>query len=111
MRDLSLGLSQVDYVLGTNEYGRSFVVGWGVNPPSHPHHANAYGREALDWNLSQPFLHSLAGAMVAGPTKSWTFVSRPGYDDISDWVGNELTIDYNARFVSSMAFMVHLYGH
>jgi len=104
-------ISQADYVLGSNEYARSFVVGWGENPPQHPHHANAYGREALDWDLSQPFLHSLEGAMVAGPTQSWEEVSSPGYaDDINDWVGNEVTIDYNAGFVSTMAFMVHLYG-
>lgn len=107
----NFAISQVDYVLGSNEYNRSFVVGWGVNPPSHPHHANAYGRDALDWDMSQPFIHSLDGAMVAGPTKGTTGVSSPGYqDDITDWVGNEVTIDYNAGFVSSVAFMVHLYG-
>jgi len=31
--------SQIDYALGST--GRSFVVGFGVNPPTHPHHCAA----------------------------------------------------------------------
>jgi hypothetical protein len=102
-------ISQVDYALGRNEYDRSFVVGWGHNPPERPHHANAYGREALDWNLSEPFVYSLDGALVGGPTKEATGPSSPGYeDDIEDWVGNEVTNDYNAALVGSVAFTVHM---
>ena len=32
-------LSQVNYALGDNKNGRSYVVGFGVNPPVQPHHA------------------------------------------------------------------------
>ena len=32
----ALGKSQIDYILGDS--GRSFVVGFGENPPKNPHH-------------------------------------------------------------------------
>jgi len=104
-------ISQIDYVMGTNGYDRSFVVGWGNNPPQSPHHANAYGREALDWDLSQSFIHSLDGALVGGPTREAAGNSQPGYqDDIQDYVGNEVTLDYNAALVGTAAFIVSLFG-
>lgn len=34
----TLGKSQIDYVLGDG--GRSYVVGFGENPPKNPHHRN-----------------------------------------------------------------------
>ena len=35
-----LGRGQIGYILG--DTGRSFVVGVGVNPPTHPHHRASY---------------------------------------------------------------------
>lgn len=32
----TLGKSQIDYILGDS--GRSYVVGFGKNPPKNPHH-------------------------------------------------------------------------
>ena len=32
------GRQQVDYILGANPGGRSYVVGFGNNPPRNPHH-------------------------------------------------------------------------
>ena len=100
-------LSQLNYVMGDNEYDRSFVVGWGKNPPTKPHHANAYGSNVGDWDLSKPFAASLDGALVGGPTKNAMFVTKAGYeDDIEDWVGNEITLDYNTGLVGVAAFGV-----
>jgi hypothetical protein len=31
---------QLDYILGDS--GRSFVIGYGNNPPTHPHHRSRY---------------------------------------------------------------------
>ena len=31
-------VSQLNYVLGDNQYDRSYVVGFGNNPPVKPHH-------------------------------------------------------------------------
>ena len=104
-RDFAIG--QVDYALGDNDYGRSFVIDVGKDSPENPHHANAYGREALDWDLSQPPLYSLTGAMVGGPTQSAMHTTTVGYeDDINDWIGNEVTITYNAGLVGAAAFVV-----
>lgn len=33
----------VDYALGANPYGRSYLVGFGERPFDHPHHRGAYG--------------------------------------------------------------------
>ena len=30
--------SQIHYILGDNELGRSYVVGFGSDPPQRPHH-------------------------------------------------------------------------
>jgi hypothetical protein len=32
--------TQINYILG--DAGRSFVVGYGNNPPTHPHHRSRY---------------------------------------------------------------------
>ena len=34
---------QVDYILGANPGGRSYVVGFGNNPPRNPHHRASHG--------------------------------------------------------------------
>jgi endoglucanase len=108
---LSFAMSQLDYAMGTNEHGRSFVVGFGTNPPVRPHHRNAYGVEALDWNLDEPHLHTLWGGLVGGPTREATGTSSPGYeDDVWDYVGNEVTIDYNTGLVGVSAFVVDALG-
>ena len=103
----NFAMSQVEYVMGENEYSRSFVVGWGENPPSHPHHANAYGYEAEDWDLSREPRYTLYGAMVGGPTRGSHGPTSPGYaDDINDYVGNEVAISYNAGFAGALAMAV-----
>ncbi len=104
----SFALSQLQYAMGDNEYGRSFIVGFGNNPPAHPHHTNAYGHDALDWDLSRPFKFSLDGALVGGPTVGSLYsVTSPGYqDDIEDYIGNEVTIDFNSGLLGVAAFAV-----
>ena len=102
-----LALSQLRYVAGENSYDRSFVVGFGNNPPQSPHHRNS---DNLDVQL--------AGALVAGPTqRSYTqgtganaiVITEPGYeDDVNDYVGNEVALDYNAGIVGLAAFGAHL---
>jgi endoglucanase len=85
-----LALSQLNYIMGENTYNRSFVVGFGNNPPSNPHHRNqiATGK-------------SLAGALVGGPTNGGGYT-----DSADDYVANEVAIDYNAGLVGLAAFGV-----
>lgn len=95
--------SQVDYALGST--GRSFVVGFGVNPPEHPHHRTAQGSWADNMNEPNYHRHTLYGALVGGPDAS------DGYtDSVSDFNKNEVACDYNAGFTGALAKMYKQYG-
>jgi len=99
--------SQADYILGNNGYQRSFVVGWGTNPPTRPHHKNAWGRDAWFGASSVP-LYSLDGALVGGPHTNHyadgSLTSPPGYTDtMQDYICNEVTLDYNSGLVGLLA--------
>ena len=94
---------QIDYALGSS--GRSYVVGFGQNPPKHPHHRTAHS----SWSnsLAEPnnHRHVLVGALVGGPDSS------DGYaDDIMDYVSNEVACDYNAGFVGALAKLQGKFG-
>ncbi|RCX18416.1 endoglucanase Cel9N [Anaerobacterium chartisolvens] len=96
---------QINYALGDNPRGGSYVVGFGENSPVHPHHRTAHG----SWTsmLSVPLFHRniLYGALVGGPG------SDDGWkDDISDYTLNEVATDYNAGFVGALAKMYDIYG-
>lgn len=95
--------SQINYALGST--GRSFVVGFGENPPQHPHHRTAQGSWAD--NMSEPnyHRHTLYGALVGGPNSS------DGYSDVvSDYNCNEVACDYNAGYTGLLAKMYDKYG-
>jgi endoglucanase len=60
--------TQLDYALGSS--GRSFVVGFGVSPPTRPHHRGAScvrGAGACSINAPGPNPNVVAGALVGGP--------------------------------------------
>lgn len=100
--------SQYAWIKGNNPQTRSFIIGWGTNPPTRPHHRNAYGYEDdLGWDAdtpqlsdTRPFRYLLSGALVGGP-------NLEGYQDsVNDYVHNEVAIDYNAGLVGTAAFSV-----
>lgn len=89
---------QLDYVLGANPRGASYVVGFGNGAPQHPHHKGAQG----SWS-NQPFQpathrHVIYGAMVGGPALNDSFTDR-----VEDYVTNEVGVDYNAAFTGVLA--------
>ncbi len=95
--------SQINYALGSS--GRSYVVGYGVNPPEHPHHRTAQGSWADNMNEPSYHRHTLYGALVGGPNAS------DGYTDtVSDYNANEVACDYNAGFTALLAKMYSKYG-
>ncbi|HEY9058921.1 MAG TPA: glycoside hydrolase family 9 protein [Pseudobacteroides sp.] len=97
--------SQIDYALGST--GRSFVCGYGVNPPKRPHHRTAHGSWMgyLDCDIPNFHRHVLYGALVGGPSSS------DGYtDDVKNYENNEVACDYNAGFVGILAKMYGKYG-
>jgi hypothetical protein len=104
----ALAKSQIDYILGNT--GRSFVVGWGVNPPSRPHH-RASSCPSLPAvcdpntaaNSPNPNPQTLYGALVGGPRVD------DFYEDVrQNYVLNEVALDYNAGFQSALAGMIQL---
>ncbi|NMB34614.1 MAG: endoglucanase [Clostridium sp.] len=97
--------SQVDYALGSNPEKRSYVVGFGENPPKRPHHRTAHGTWLDKREIPEEHRHILYGALVGGPGKNDKYV-----DDIEDYVQNEVATDYNAAFVGVLCRMVSDYG-
>jgi endoglucanase len=73
---------QVDYALGANPYGRSYLAGFGKEPFNNVHHRGAYGSWAgfNHFIPGKPELrtesrHVLYGALVAGPDNTDVFLS------------------------------------
>ncbi len=94
--------SQVDYALGSS--GRSYVCGFGENPPVHPHHRTAQASWSNNMNEPQAHRHTLYGALVGGPDASDHYT-----DEVSNYVTNEVACDYNAGFTGLLAAMYSRY--
>ena len=93
---------QADYALGSS--GRSYMCGFGENPPEHPHHRTSQGSYCDNMNEPGQARHTLYGALVGGPDAS------DGYSDIvSDYNKNEVACDYNAGFTGLLAAMYSKY--
>lgn len=111
-------MGQMNYLMGDNPAKWSYIVGFGSNVPgvgsevggsataaSHPHQGGAQG--SLTNNQSVPLTdnHILWGALVGGPSSS----DQP--DDVTtDFVLNEVAVDYNAAMVGALAGLYQYYG-
>jgi hypothetical protein len=111
-------MGQMNYLMGDNPSNWSYIVGFGSNVPgvgsevggaataaSHPHHGDAQG--SLDNNQSDPPTdsHILWGALAGGPSAT----DQP--DDVTtDFVLNEVAVDYDAAFVAALAGLETYYG-
>lgn len=99
-------VSQMDYALGNNPLGSSYVCGYGTNPPVNPHHRTAHGCWSNNQN-GPPVTtrHTLYGALVGGPN------SDDSYSDVrSNYINNEVACDYNAGFSGVLAKLVEDFG-
>lgn len=96
---------QINYCLGDNPRKSSYVVGFGNNPPKHPHHRTSHGSWCDMQNTPANHRHILYGALVGGPDSSDRYT-----DDISNYTTNEVATDYNAGFTGALAKMYSLYG-
>ena len=98
-------VNQVNYILGQNPRNCSYIGGFGNCPPQHPHHRTAHGA----WNQQQANpaqeRHILYGALAGSPQPDDSF-----NDVISDAVGNEVALDYNAGISSALARMYQEFG-
>ncbi|XP_006826094.2 endoglucanase E-4-like [Saccoglossus kowalevskii] len=98
--------SQINYILG--DAVRSYVVGFGNNPPERPHHRSSSCPdypEPCDWAQHKdpdPNPQIAYGALVGGPDINDNFV-----DDRTDFRSNEVACDFNAGFQSALAGIVY----
>lgn len=102
------GREQIDLMLG-DDNKRSFVVGYGNNPPHSPHHrASSCPTEGscshTQLYSSEPNPQILYGALIGGVRNTYADFT----DDRQDYVTNEVAIDYNAGFQSAMAALLNL---
>jgi endoglucanase len=103
---------QINYILGDNRHDGgcfSFVIGYGSKYPLRPHHrgASCPNRPApCGWNEANsqsPSPQILYGALVGGPDVD------DSYEDVkTDYVKNEVALDYNSGFQGSLAGILHL---
>ncbi|WP_199775531.1 glycoside hydrolase family 9 protein [Microbulbifer pacificus] len=85
----------LDYLLGRNATGYSYVTGFGRKTPQHPHHRLAAAR---------PELPPLPGFLVGGPNPSQqdgcdypsNVADRSYTDHMCSYASNEIAINWNA---------------
>ena len=94
---------QMHYIMGDNPLNRCYIVGYNDNSVKYPHHRAASG--LLEAEDPREHRHILWGALAGGPDGSDKHT-----DVTSDWVGNEVTIDYNAAFVGACAGLYTYFG-
>lgn len=101
------GKRQVDYALGANPYGRSYLVGFGRQPFNDVHHRGAYG----SWAGFEHFIsgkaddrgtcrHVLYGALVAGPDHNDVFLcgnARRPWLPLPDGKGHDFFYKFTSR--------------
>jgi len=100
------GKRQIDYALGDNPLNRSFMVGFGNNPPLNVHHRGAHGAWQ-GYMAPEPVnnRHVLTGALAGGPDETDAYA-----DSRTDYVRNEVAVDFNAGITSSLARLYREYG-
>ena len=98
-------VNQVNYILGQNPRGCSYIGGFGNCPPVHPHHRTAHGSWAQQQAIPAEHRHILYGALSGSPGGDDSFT-----DTIADAVSNEVALDYNAGISSALARMYKEYG-
>ena len=99
---------QIDYILGDNPNNRSYMVGFGNNPPINPHHRGAHGAWLDQGPSTTPPVnnrHIIYGAIVGGATTDTGYV-----DDRTNYTTNEIATDYNAAFTGAVARLRNEYG-
>jgi endoglucanase len=111
-------MGQMNYLMGDNPLNRSYIVGFGSTTPvigsqvggtataaQHPHHADAHGSTTNNQDDPATHRHTLWGGLVGGPGMKDEHV-----DLTTDYVYNEVAVDYNAALVGALAGLYTYYG-
>jgi len=91
--------------MGNNPMNRCYIVGYSENSAKHPHHRAAHGSKTFSMLDPEEHRHTLWGALVGGPDLDDFHV-----DETTDYVYNEVAVDYNAAFVGACAGLYYYYG-
>lgn len=92
--------SNLDYLLGKNATGYSFVTGMGFKTPMHPHHRPSYADE-----IEEPVPGLLAGGPNAQAYRQdkcsyqYREAERQYSDELCSFASNEIAINWNAPLV------------
>ncbi len=96
---------QMEYILGDNPMGYSYLIGYSDSYASHPHHRASHGSTTLNMDDPVDHVHVLWGALVGGPDQ------EDYHKDVtSDYVYNEVAVDYNAACTGALAGLYWYYG-
>ena len=95
---LQRALDNLDYLLGRNATGYSFLTGFGERPPMHPHH-----RPSQADTVADPVPGWLSGGPNPGRQDRCEYPStvpaRAFVDDVCSYASNEVAINWQAPFV------------
>ena len=94
---LDFALANLDYILGRNGSGYSYITGYGSKTPMHPHHRPSVADGIVD---------PIPGLLVGGPNPGMqdkirvpSLVPDEAYiDDDRAYAANEIAINWNAPF-------------
>ncbi|KAJ3675318.1 hypothetical protein LUZ60_004360 [Juncus effusus] len=115
----TLAKKQIDYILGENPLGKSYMVGFSLNYPqrihhrgsslpsfkSHPSHISCQDGFDQYFFSQNPNPNILTGAVVGGPDQNDAFS-----DDRTDYAHSEPATYINAPLVGSLAYLAGSYG-
>lgn len=105
-QNLAWASRQLDYLLGCNAHGLSFVTGFGQHYPMHPHHRASQ---------CDPVAEPVPGMLVGGPDEYlddpvlqglFNSATPPALcyaDDVGSYASNEIAINWNAPLVFLLA--------
>lgn len=95
---LDFALTNLDYLLGRNATGYSFLTGFGSKSTMHPHH-----RQSVSDGVTEPVPGLLAGGPNPGRQDRCHYdftETETSYSDIDcAYASNEIAINWNAPFV------------
>lgn len=94
---LDFALANLDYILGRNGSGYSYVTGFGSKTPMHPHHRPS---------VADGIVNPIPGLLVGGPNPGMqdkirvpsTVPDEAYIDDDRAYAANEIAINWNAPF-------------
>ncbi|GAA3522168.1 hypothetical protein GCM10022393_40880 [Aquimarina addita] len=99
-------VAQVNYALGDNPNNRSLVTGFGVNPPTKPHHRGQHSSWSRSSANPVESRHTMWGALMGGPGMA----NDAFEEDRDDFQANEVAVDYNACYQGVLARMTMEFG-